>query len=328
MWLPTVDEDALQLPAELGPTGQYNSKGEIGMRKLWMLVLIGLLALSLVGTTAARTATIASGNFSEPQIMAEAVRILLEQETDYTISHVRNFAGSTLLHSALMAEDVQMYISYTGTQFTGILRMDVTDEWKDRDRVLGFVQTEFDARYDAHWFEPFGFNNTYAVAVRSEFAEEHDLQTVTDLISLAADMTIGMDNTFRERAGDGYYDFLGLYGIDRFGRAVTMDYGLMYRSVASADVDAAFVYSTDGRVPALDLVILEDDMQFFPPYDGSLVASNAFVESIPNIHDILAPLLGTIDDSTIAYYNQLVDVDGMEYYEVAEKLLQDFGLRQ
>ncbi len=298
------------------------------MKQSLSLLLIVLLAGMLAGSAAAGSATIASGNFSEPQILAEAVKVLIEQESDWEIDHVRNFQGSHLLHAAMQSNDVQMYISWTGTQFTGVLEMEVTEEWLDRDRVLAYVQEQFDEQFNAHWFDPFGFNNTYAVAVRQDFAEEHGLSTVSDLKDLAADMVIGMDTTFREREGDGYFDFLEAYGIDRFQRAVTMDYGLMYRSVASGDVDAAVAYSTDGRVPAMDLVILEDDRQFFPPYDGSLIATNAFVEAFPEIHDIVAPLIGTIDDATIAYYNQLVDVEGWDYDEAALELLRDFDLLQ
>ncbi len=296
------------------------------MKKLMSFVVIALLVGTLSGPALAQDATIASGNFAEPQILAEAVRLLIEQDTDLVINHVRNFQGSHLLHTAMMSNDVQMYVSWTGTQFTGPLGMEVTDEWKDRERVLEFVQQEFDSRYDAFWFDPFGFNNTYAIAVRRDFAEEHNLSTMSDLRPLAADMIIAMDITFREREGDGYHDMLAVYDIDRFQRVAAMDYGLMYRSVAQGDVDAAVAYSTDGRIPAMDLVILEDDLAFFPPYDASLVATNAFINAHPEIHDIIAPLIGAIDEATISYYNQLVDVDGMDYDTVAVKMLEDFGL--
>lgn len=296
------------------------------MKKLLTLLLAVMLLGSTVGAVQAQDATIASGNFAEPQILAEAVKILIEQDTDLEIRHVRNFQGSHLLHTALVSNDVQMYVSWTGTQFTGPLGMEVTDEWKDRARVLEFVQTEFNDRYDAFWFDPFGFNNTYAIAVRQDFAEEHGLENVSDLVGLAGDMVIGMDITFREREGDGYYDMLDLYGIDRFQRVAAMDYGLLYRSVAAGDVDAAVAYSTDGRIPAMDLVVLEDDLQFFPPYDASLVATNAFLNAHPEIHDLVAPLIGAIDEATISYYNQLVDVEAMDYDTVARQMLEDFGL--
>ncbi len=296
------------------------------MKRLFSFLMIALLVGTLGGTALAQDAVIASGNFAEPQILAEAVKLLIEQETDLEIRHVRNFQGSHLLHAAMMSNDVQMYVSWTGTQFTGPLGMEVTDEWKDRERVLEFVQQEYHDRYDAFWFDPFGFNNTYAIAVRQEFADEHGVSTVSDLVDLAGDMTIAMDITFREREGDGYYDMLELYGIDRFQRVAAMDYGLLYRSVAQGDVDAAVAYSTDGRIPAMDLVVLEDDLQFFPPYDASLVATNAFVNAHPEIHDIIAPLLGAIDEAAISYYNQLVDVEAMDYDTVARMMLEDFGL--
>lgn len=97
-------------------------------------MLIGILLLAAIPAAAQETITIASGNFAEPQLLAEAIKILIEENTDLTVDHVRNFSGSSLLHSAFLAGDVDLYISYTGTQFTGVLGMEVTDDWKTGKR--------------------------------------------------------------------------------------------------------------------------------------------------------------------------------------------------
>src|SRR5690554_2364517 len=99
-----------------------------------------MLLGAVISIAAAETITIASTNHAEPQILAEAVKFLIEDQTNITVEHVKNFQGSSLLHSAFLSDDVQMYISWTGTQFTGVLEMEVTDEWKDREKVQAYVQ--------------------------------------------------------------------------------------------------------------------------------------------------------------------------------------------
>lgn len=291
------------------------------MRKTILLILLfGLAFYSSV--FAQETITIGSGNFAEPQILAEAVKILIEENTDLEVSHVRNFSGSSLIHSAFLAGDIDFYVSYTGTQFTGILGMEVTQEWKDPKKVEDYVQEQFYDRFDATWFDTFGFNNTYAVAVSRDFAEKRNITQISDLSEYASEMTIAMDNTFRERVGDGFNDFLQVYNLD-FKRPVSMDYGLMYRAVGSGDVDAAIAYSTDGRIAALDLVIIEDDRHFFPPYDGALVARNAVLDAYPEIREVIQPLIGQISNEVIQRYNQLVDVDYKDAADAARQMIDE-----
>jgi len=300
------------------------------------LVLVMALLASGCGSPAAqtgkpepkepgRTLRIGSTVFAETWMLAEMVKLLMEEHLGVKVEHIRNFQGSTPLHAAMRAGELDMYISYTGTQFTGILEMEVTDEWKDRHKIYQFVKDEFAQRFNHHWFEPFGFNNTYILAVREDFAEKNNLKTTSDLVPLAPGLVIGTDQTFQERIGDGYDDFTREYGLT-FKEAVAMDYGLMYRAVAHGDVDVIVAYSTDGRIPAMNLALLEDDKGFFPPYDGVLVARMELLQEYPELEKILSPILGTIDDMTMAELNQEVDVKEREFYEVAQEFLKDKGL--
>jgi osmoprotectant transport system substrate-binding protein len=289
---------------------------------MFTLALVGLLVLSASTFALAQTLTIVSPNYAEPQILAEAVKIIIEKNTDLQVEHIRNFSSSTLLHAALTSGNAQMYVSYTGTQFAGVLGMEVTDEWKDARKVEEYVQQEFDQRFDATWFDSFGFNNTYALVIQKDFAEEQGIESITDLKEHSPSLTIAMDSTFRERAGDGYRDLLAAYDIE-FNRAVSMDYGLIYRAVQTGDVDVAVAYSTDGRIVAMNLVALQDDQQYFPPYDPALVAANSVLDEHPEIVTLIEPLLGQIDEGTIAKYNQMVDVDYEEVEVAAQALVDD-----
>lgn len=293
------------------------------LKKTLTFAVIGLLILGGQAVALAQeTITIVSPNYAEPQILAEAVKIIIEENTDLAVNHIKNFSSSSLLHAALTSGDAQMYVSYTGTQFAGVLGMEVTDEWKDREKVQAYVQQEFDTRFDATWFDSFGFNNTYALVVQRAFADEYGIQTISDLREYADSMTIAMDSTFRERAGDGYNDLVDTYGFT-FNRVASMDYGLIYRAVQTGDIDVAVAYSTDGRIVAMDLIVLEDDLQYFPPYDPAVVATNSLLAEHPEIASLIEPLLGQIDEATISIYNQMVDVDYMDVEVAAQALVDD-----
>ncbi len=293
------------------------------MRKLMIAALVVVLLVAGTMTAAAEKITILTTNHSEVHILGEAVKIVLEENLGIEVDHVKDFAAQLLLHNAMLAGDAEAAIFHTGTQFTGVLGMEVTDEWKDRDKVFAYVNEQYNDLFDTTWLEPFGFNSTYAVTVRKELAVEHNLKTISDLQGLSGNMILGMDAIFRDRPGDGYEAMNETYGL-KWGRPLSMDYGLLYRATATGNVDAAVAYATDGRIVAMDLVPLEDDLGFFPPYDCSLVVKNETLEKYPEIEELLKPLFGNLDDETMAYYNQLVDVDQMDFREVARILIDDF----
>lgn len=309
------------------------------MRRKWKLVSVVLAAILLAGLllsgcsqqskdksgTSGNKLVIASPNFAEPQILSEMVRQLLEAKLNITVDHKRNFQGSTATHQALETGDVQMYVSYTGTQFTGILGMEVTEEWKNREKVYQYVRDQFHEKFKVKVFEPLGFNNTYAVAVRQETAEKLNMSKASDLAAHCQDMTIATDPTFQERKGDGWRELAETYGYN-FKNVVGMSYDLMYQALKTKDVDAAVAYSTDGRIPGFDLVVLEDDLNFFPPYDGVLFVSEAALEKYPQIEEIVAPLIGSFSEEIVAELNSRVDVEKKEPEQVAREYLKEKGL--
>lgn len=288
------------------------------------LFLICLLTISL-SVNAQETITMISQDFVEPQILCEMVKILIEENTPLQVDHRRNFSGSSIVHQAVIHGEADIYVSYTGTQFTGVLGRDVTPEWRDRQKVLRYVQEAFEQKFDLKWYEPFGFNNTYALAVRQETADQYGLKTVSDLIPYAKKMVVATDQTFKERIGDGYYDLIDTYGL-KFKKALGMSYGLLYRAVATKDVDVAIAYSTDGRIASLNLVTLEDDLGFFPPYDASLVISNRLLQKYPQIDQIVQPLIGAITEREMQEVNSWVDVKGLSIEKAAQQFLTQKGL--
>ena len=167
---------------------------------------------------------------------------------------------------------------YTGTDLAGVLGMEIVT---DPVEAMEIVQREFQERFDQTWFDSYGFENTYAFTVSRELAEKEHLKTVSDVGSVAHELSLGVDNAWLNRKGDGYEGFVETYGYE-FGEAFPMQLGLVYQAVKSGKMDVVLAYSTDGRLKALDLVTLEDDKKFFPPYQTSPVASNEVLAETPS----------------------------------------------
>jgi glycine betaine/choline ABC-type transport system substrate-binding protein len=172
--------------------------------------------------------------------------------------------------------------------------------------------------------KPYGFNNTYAMVVTRETAEKHNLKTVSDMAAVADQMVLGCTHTFTER-GDGYPGLSKHYGFE-FKDVKGMDAAIMYQAVVEGDVDVISAFATDGRIPVYDLMVLEDDKNFFPRYDATAIIRGEVLETHPELEDLLNKLAGRISDSKMAELNAAVDLDKREPADVAREFLKQEGL--
>jgi osmoprotectant transport system substrate-binding protein len=173
--------------------------------------------------------------------------------------------SSTRQRSPCRAGGIDLYVEYTGTAFTAILQHPpITNP----DSVRRAVASEYGRRWAAEWSAPLGFENTFAILVRRSTADSLNLRTISDAVPHATRWTAGFGYEFTERE-DGLPGLELLYGL-RFGRDPRlMDLGLLYRALANGLVDLVAGNSTDGQIAALDLVMLEDDRRYFPPYEAA-----------------------------------------------------------
>lgn len=289
---------------------------------IFFLTVFFLGGCSLPGLSGAKKDTIRIGtlNTSESQIMGEMIRQMIEHYTELDVMMVKNLGTATVQHQAMLEEAVDITSTrYTGTDLTGALQMDPV---KDPDEALVIVQREFEKRWDQTWFDSYGFENTYAFTVSKELAEEYELEKVSDLEPLADELRFGVDNHWMHREGDGYQAFIETYGFD-FPNIFPMQIGLVYQALANDEMDVVLAYSSDGRIAAFDLVILEDDLRFFPPYDTSMVARNEVLREHPELKDILAKLTGTITTEKMQELNYEADGKLREPAVVAREFLEE-----
>lgn len=287
---------------------------------LLLVLLVMLAGCSLPGLASTTKDTIKIGALgtSESQILAEMLAIMIERETDADTELVTHLGSSIVQHQGMMRGDLDMTSTrYTGTDLSGALGMDpVTDP----DEALSIVKREFQERFNQTWGPTYGFENSYSVAITEEFAEENNIETVSDLEPYADDLRFGVDNAWVNRKGDGYDGFQEMYF--SFGEVYPMNIGLVYQAAATGSMDVVLAYSSDGRIQEFDLKVLEDDRRFFPPYDASPVIANETLEKHPKIQDVMEKLSGQISTEKMQELNYKADVKLMNPRKVAKEFLE------
>ncbi|MBM7586098.1 osmoprotectant transport system substrate-binding protein [Bacillus pakistanensis] len=285
-----------------------------------MSILISGCALPGLSGPSKNTIAVGTLSTSESQIMGNIVRQMIEHYTDVQVEMVNNLGSSIVQHKAMMNNDVDITATrYTGTDLAGALGMEPV---KDPEKALEIVQREFEERFDQTWFDSYGFANSYAFTVTRELAEKQNLETVSDLESIASDLKLGVDNAWLKRKGDGYQGFVGEYGFE-FGKTFPMQIGLVYQAAANGKMDVVLAYTTDGRIKAYDLKVLEDDKHFFPPYDTSLVARNEVLREHPELREVLQKLAGTINTEKMQEMNYQADGKMKEPTVIAKEFLEE-----
>jgi osmoprotectant transport system substrate-binding protein len=295
------------------------------MKKLFVMIVISisLLLTGCGGQAASGSGTIKIGaqTYTEPKILAEMYKLLIEDRTDLKVEIIPDLSSSPVVITALKENEVQMATLYTGEVFNGYFEV---EETKDRQKVLEMAQQGFDEHYGFKWFDSYGFENTYGFTVTSEAAEEYGLEKVSDLKEFAEDMRLGVDTTWLERV-DGYQAFKDHYGFE-FAQTFPMEIGLVYEAVANGEVEIVLAYTTDARLQEFNLQVLEDDQQFFAPFDASPVIRKDVLEEHPELEEVIQLLVGNIDAPTMTELNYEVDVSQRSPAEVAEEFLMELGL--
>lgn len=193
----------------------------------------------------------------------------------------------------------------------------------ESERAWRAAKDGYARQFHLTWLEPLGFANTYALAVRKSDAKKHGWLRLSDLKGAANRMRAGFTSEFLERS-DGYPGLAKRYGF-KFGTAHDMDPGLMYQAVRDRKVDVISAFSTDGRIAAYDLQLLEDDKHFFPPYDAAIVVREQSLAKYPEAEEVLSRLSGMISEETMQQLSLAVDRDGKLPKEVAREFLLDSG---
>lgn len=233
-----------------------------------------------------------------------------------------NLGGTLVCYNAVKGGGIDAYIDYTGTALAAILHEPPRN---DPQRVLKEVREGCWDRDRVRVLDPLGFENTFAIVMRREQAKRLGIVTISDLKTYQDRLQTGFGPEFMNRA-DGFPGLVKAYGLSFRKKPVEMDRNLLYSAVEQGTVDVAAGDSTDGRIPALDLVVLEDDRRFFPPYEAVPMVNGQVLEEFPELEGAFDALAGRIDSETMRRLNVQVDREGRAPREVAREFLRELGL--
>ena len=268
----------------------------------------------------ARPIVVASKPFAESFLLAEMFAQLLEAR-GFTVDRRFGLGATEIAFGALQKGAIDVYPEYTGTGLLAILNEQPTSDPRE---VFGRVSREFEARWKARWLPPLGFENTYAIAVRKETAREHNLRTLSDLARVAPRLRAGFTPDFIGRA-DGLPGLQQAYGL-RPREVRSLLQAVKYQALAEGAVDVIDGYSTDGAIARYDLVVLEDDRRFFPPYEAAALVGETLLRDHPAAVEALTRLSGRLDEERMRRMNQQVEVYSQPVAQVAANALRELGL--
>lgn len=299
--------------------------------------IIGLLTAAVMslgilagcgGSDDKNSITVLRGQFAEIDILAEMAGMLIEKNTDLKVDF-HDSMNTVAAGNAMVKDEIDLYISYDGTLLTTILGYDPSDVPEGEDLYDYTIETAKEDK-GLMLFSQFGFENTYALGVKEEMAEENGVKTISDLKPMTEELIFGAEHEFFDEEGTmRYKPFNETYGIT-WKDGISLDIGLKYAAIDNNNIDVTMVYSTDGLNQKSNLRILEDDMKFFPQYYGAFLSRDTLFEEYmdvaPNLEEVLMALDGQISNEEMIAMNFKVDAEGAEPADVAKEFLQSKGL--
>jgi osmoprotectant transport system substrate-binding protein len=275
-----------------------------------------LIAFSLAGCASKPHIVVGSKNFTEQVLLGEIVSQQIERRLGIAVQREFDLGGTLLAHEALKTGGIDLYPEYTGTALTAVLRQPTV---KDAKTAFDKVGEGYRA-WGIEWLPPFGFNNSFAMVVRTELARAQGLKSLSDASRRGTAWHLGVGYEFTQRP-DGLRGLVQTYGLHLDGDPVTMDLGLLYPGLESKKIDMAAASATDGKLAHPEFTVLEDDLHYFPPYECAIAVRHDSLERFPRLRDTLTQLSGRISDKDMRRMNELVDVEHKPAAEVARDFL-------
>ncbi|MCA9283295.1 MAG: ABC transporter permease/substrate-binding protein [Phycisphaerales bacterium] len=305
--------DGLIHAAEVATRRRSRGLGVAVLASLVVIVVIGVAPRVFRGTSSGASSQLVIGakTFTEQFVLAEHLRERLEASG--VPVRLKQGLGSTVAFDALTIGEIDVYVDYSGTIWANY--MDRSDKLT-RDEMIAQISEWLEESHGVGCLGSLGFENTYALAMRRDRAEELGIHSIADLARHAPGMTIAGDYEFFARPE--WESVASAYAL-RFDREQSMDATLMYAAVRDGAVDVISAFSTDGRIAAFDLVVLTDPEQALPPYDALILVSPRAARN-DRAMGALRSLIGSIDAAEMRRANMIVDVDGGSIAKAAESL--------
>jgi osmoprotectant transport system substrate-binding protein len=316
----------------------------VGVRRLTSAAAVCSIAM-LAGCAPPRSSriTIGAKNFTEQVVLGELVAQEIEAvfaqegEPAYRVERRFYLAGSYLCQQALVSGRIDGYVEYTGTALTAILKQPLPPVGqRDAATVDGIITRLYKQRYKVEVGPGLGFEDTFAMVVRGDDARRLRVKTISDVARSQSASAVGdppsggierlgVGYEFEERP-DGLKGLEAAYGLKFGGSPRVMDLGLLYRALASHQVDMVAGNSTDGPIRALGFAVMADDKHYFPPYEAVPLVREDSIARHPQIQTAIDRLAGKVSADEVQEMNDAVDAQHRDVADVVREFRKGKGL--
>lgn len=296
------------------------------MKRRTVLAALGGIAAVGAGATKAwsqaKPIRVGSKNFTESIVVANMIADVIEA-AGFKVERKLQLGGTGVIHQALVNADIDVYPEYTGTALLVQLKLPVEN---DPAKVYATVRKEYAERFKLAWAETLGFNDTYALAMKRSEAEKRKITSISDLVPQSGELRFGGSQEFLVRP-DAIPGLEKTYGL-KFKEKRGMDPGLVYQAIGTDNSDVISVFTTDARIKAQDLKVLQDDKMFFPPYYLTAVMRQDALDANKGLLEAINRLGGKFTENEMIQVNAAIDLDKRPAAEVSKEWLKKKGIIQ
>lgn len=286
---------------------------------LGIIVIVIIIAIAIpMAAQKGDKITFAGKLGSEPSIITNMYKILIEEDTDDTVEVKDGMGKTSFLFNALKSDEIDGYLEFTGTVLGELTKEDLKSK-KEND-VYQQAKSSLEKKYNMTMLKPMKYNNTYALAVKRDFAKKHQIKTIGDLRKVEDKLKPGFTLEFNDRP-DGYKAVKKTYHLN-LSNVKTMEPKLRYTAVKKGDINLIDAYSTDAELKQYNMVVLKDDQHVFPPYQGAPLFKEKYLKDYPEVKKPLNKLANRITDEEMQEMNYKVTVKKEDPYKVAREYLE------
>ena len=286
-----------------------------------IFILPCLYTLSGILKPNEKKVVVGSENFTEALILGNIYSLLIRDKTDLDVEEKFNLNGTMITMSAMKGGDIDMFTDYTGVLAPNVLGLGLST---DTDQVYEQVREGMEDQYDMKVSSPIGFSNTYVFAVSQEVSDKYGITKLSQLLEHAGELRLGCTTAFTQRE-DLLPKLTDEYGVS-FAEVNGLEGNIRYQAIQSGKVDVIDAYETDALLKESGLVVVEDDIGFFPPYQAVSVVRDEVLDEYPELEDVLSEMDSAITTEEMMEMNYQVDVEGKTPAETAQEFLEEKGL--
>ena len=292
------------------------------MRKTTVFVLSALLVVMFFTGCSSKKHNIVVGakNYTEHDILGNVLKDLIEDHTDLNAT-VKFNLDSLVAFQAIKSGEIDLYVDYTGTVYGNYFGY---TEKRTPDEIYDICRKELKEKYNLLMLDKLGFNNTYTLSVRQDTAAKYKLKTISDLAKVSPELVIGASIESFNRE-DSVKGVVKAYGMN-FSREVAVEGNLRYTAIENDEIQVTDAFSTDGMTLKYHLLVLEDNLNFFPPYHAAVIIRQDTADKYPELLKVVGMLAGSLNDDKMRDLNYRVDVAQEDPQLVAKAFLKEAGL--